>query len=56
MNNKTAKKIKSLINLDDEISRRVYRRLKKQYNKLSKDAKPIFLENVKKLLNGQEEK
>jgi hypothetical protein len=55
MNNKIAKKIRSIFPNDDEISRRVYRRLKKQYNKLSEKAKPIFLENAKRLLNGQEE-
>ena len=55
MNNRTAKKIRSIVGNNDEISRRVYRRLKKQYNKLSEKAKPIFLENAKRLLNGQEE-
>ena len=43
-----------MINLDDDIiSKRVYRRLKKQYKKLSKDARPLFLEEVNQFLNAK---
>jgi hypothetical protein len=52
MNNKKAKQIREIIPPVDEISRRNYRRAKKKYNKLSEDAKPIFLENLKNLFNS----
>ena len=52
MNNKKAKQLRKLINFDDEISKRVYKRLKKQYKKLSKDAKLIFINQIKETLNG----
>jgi hypothetical protein len=54
MNNKKAKELRKLINFDDEISKRVYKRLKKQYKKLSADAKPIFINQIKKTLNAEE--
>ena len=54
MNNRMSKKLRSMINLDDNvISKRVYRRLKKQYKKLSKDARPLFLEEVNQFLNAK---
>ena len=53
MNNKKAKELRKLVNCDDDISKRVYKRLKKQYRKLS-DAKPIFINEIKKTLNAEE--
>lgn len=50
MNNKTAKKIREIIPPTDKISRRNYRRAKKVYSRLSKDAKPVFLESLKKIM------
>jgi hypothetical protein len=46
MNNKKAKELRKIIPPVDEIGRRNYRRAKKRYNKLSQDAKPIFLKNL----------
>ena len=54
MNNKKAKELRKLINFDDDISKRVYKRLKKQYKKLSANAKPIFISEIKKTLNAEE--
>ena len=46
MNATKAKQIRKILNFDpncsDETSKRVYSRLKKQYSKLSKGAKPIL--------------
>lgn len=57
MNNTVAKKIRNILNFDpnsaDPTSKRVYSRAKKQYNKLSKGAKPLFLEELKNLYNKQ---
>ena len=51
MNKKTAKEIRKILNYDPNLSdatqKRVYSRAKKQYNKLSKLSKPIFLEELK---------
>jgi hypothetical protein len=52
MNNKKAKELRKLINFDDEISKRVYKRLKKQYKLLSRSARPIFIKELKKTLNA----
>lgn len=46
MNKTTSKKLRAIVNPEDEVSRRVYRRLKKQYTKLSKEARPFFLREV----------
>ena len=57
MNNKAAKTIRNILNFDpnasDETSKRVYSRAKKQYNKLSEGAKPLFLQQLKNLYNKQ---
>ena len=54
MNNRMSKKLRKMINLDDNvISKRVYRRLKRQYKKLYKDARPLFLEEVDQFLNAK---
>ena len=53
MNSKSAKQIRSILNYDpklaDETSKRVYSRAKKQYNKLSKGAKPLFIQELRNL-------
>ena len=57
MNTKTAKEIRKILNynpkLSDATSKRVYSRAKKQYNKLSKGAKPLFLQQLKNLYNNE---
>jgi hypothetical protein len=56
MNNTVAKQIRKILNFDpncsDETVKRVYSRAKKQYNKLSQGAKPLFLEELRKLYNA----
>lgn len=52
MNNRTAKKIRKIIPPTDAISRRNYRRAKKIYTRLSKDAKPVFLKTFAKLMES----
>ena len=55
MNKATAKEIRKILNYDpnlsDATSKRVYSRAKKQYNKLSKGAKPLFLQELRNLYN-----
>lgn len=51
MNNRTAKKIRSMIPHDEAIGRRNYRRAKKLYTRLPEKAKPIFLASLKTLMN-----
>ena len=55
MNKTVAKKIRNILQFDpnfsDETSKRVYSRAKKQYNKLSKEAKPLFLQELENLYN-----
>lgn len=55
MNKTVAKQIRQILNFDpnasDETSKRVYSRAKKQYNKLSQAAKPLFLQQLKNLYN-----
>jgi hypothetical protein len=53
MNNKKAKELRKIIPPVDEISRRNYRRAKKKYDKLSKEARPIFLEQLNSILNPE---
>jgi hypothetical protein len=57
MNKATAKQIRKILNYDpklsDATSKRVYSRAKKQYNKLSKGAKPLFLQQLKNLYNNE---
>jgi hypothetical protein len=49
MNNTKAKEIRSIIPPLDPISRRSYRRAKKKYSSLSREARPIFLKTLKEL-------
>lgn len=53
MNQKAVKKLKKIINYEkgDPTSKRVFKRLKKQYTGLSDGAKPIFLEKLKETYN-----
>jgi len=55
MNSKVSKQIREILNYDpncsDATSKRVYSRAKKQYNKLSKGAKPLFIQQLKNLYN-----
>jgi hypothetical protein len=57
MNSKSAKQIRNILNYDpklsDETSKRVYSRAKKQYNKLSKGAKPLFIQQLQNLYNNK---
>lgn len=57
MNNTAAKRIRKILNFDpncaDPTSKRVYSRAKKQYNKLSEGAKPLFLQELQNLYNKQ---
>jgi hypothetical protein len=53
MNNKTAKKLRKAVgDISNPITRRVYRRIKKQYNKVPADSRAIFIEMTKDTLNG----
>ena len=56
MNKTVAKKIRSILqfnpNYSNETSKRVYSRAKKQYNKLSKEAKPLFIKQLENLYNN----
>lgn len=55
MNKTTSKEIRRILNYDpkfpDATIKRVYSRAKKQYNKLSEGAKPLFLEQLRNLYN-----
>ena len=54
MNNRTAKKLRKAIgDISDPITRRVYRRVKKQYNKIPQDSRAIFIEMTRETLNGK---
>jgi hypothetical protein len=55
MNNKAAKKIRSIINPEDAITRKVYRRAKKQYKKTPKPLRAEFLSALEKMLGGNKE-
>jgi len=55
MNSKIAKELRKLCPPDDEVSRRVYRRLKKQYNSLSKHARRDFIDIAKETFLKMEE-
>ena len=55
MNRRIAKKLRAIVNPQDEVSKRVYKRLKKQYLSLSKEARPVYLEEVDYFLNGEKE-
>jgi len=55
MNSKIAKELRKLCPPDDAISRRVYRRLKKQYNSLPKHARRDFINIAKETCLKMEE-
>lgn len=52
MNNKIVKKIRKIIPPTNEINRRNYQRAKEKYKSLSKEARPIFIEELSKLFNS----
>lgn len=52
MNNRIAKKIRSIINPEDTITRKVYRRAKKQYKKTPKPLRAKFLSSLEEMLGG----
>lgn len=55
MNNKQAKKLRQIVgSLDNPISRRVYRRLKKQFARVPEDSKSMFIEMSRETLNGKQ--
>jgi hypothetical protein len=55
MNKKQVKKLRQIVgSLDNPISRRVYRRLKKQFNKVPQDSKAMFIEMSRETLNGKQ--
>ena len=47
MNSKISKELRKLCNPVDDVSRRVYRRLKKQYKNLPRHARRDFIQLVK---------
>jgi len=51
MNKKAAKKLRSMINPQDEVTLRVYRRAKKQYVKTPKHLRSDFLISLDQMLN-----
>jgi len=51
MNNRTAKKIRKIINPQDKITRKVYRRAKKQYTKTPNNLKLDFLRSLEDVLS-----
>ena len=48
MNNKIARELRKLCNPVDQVSKRVYRRLKKQYKKLPHHARRDFIDLLRK--------
>jgi len=52
MNGRTSKKIRKIIDPQDSITRKVYRRAKKQYNKTPKHLRANFLTSLKNILNA----
>ena len=51
MNNRAAKKIRAIIDPQDDITRRVYRRAKKQYSKTPSHLKNAFLDSLRVILS-----
>lgn len=51
MNGKKAKQIRKIVQPQDSITRRVYRRAKKQYNKTPRSLRAEFVSELKRLLN-----
>jgi len=54
MNSKTAKKIREIINPQDAVTRRVYRRAKKQYMKTPKHLRKEFLLSLDLILSQKD--
>jgi len=52
MNGRISKKLRSIINPEDSITRKVYRRAKKQYNKTPKPLRANFLSSLEDILKG----
>ena len=54
MNQKTVKELKRIIGYTEDVpeQKRHFKRLKKQYMKLSEGAKPIFLDKLKKMYDN----
>lgn len=52
MNGRTSKKIRKIIEPQDSITRKVYRRAKKQYTKTPKHLRANFLTSLKDVLGG----
>lgn len=52
MNGRTSKKIRKIINPQDEITRKVYRRTKKQYTKTPANLKSDFLIALESILDN----
>lgn len=50
MNNKKAKKLRKILNPDNPISKRVYRRAKRAYSRLPENAKGDFLMGIEAML------
>jgi hypothetical protein len=53
MNNRIAKKIRKITGSEDAITRKVYRRAKKQYAKTPKNLKKDFLKSLELMLSGK---
>lgn len=56
MNAKISKKLRSIINPEDAITRRVYRRAKEQYKKVPKNLKKQFLASLEDHMLGVDSK
>jgi len=52
MNKQASKRIRKIINPQDEVTRRVYRRAKKQYVKVPKALREDFLKSLDSMING----
>ena len=52
MNNRISKKIRSIISPEDKVTRKVYRRAKKQYTKTPKPLRKNFISSLEELLSG----
>jgi len=52
MNGRIAKKIRKITHPQNTITKKVYRRAKKQYTKTPTPLKAQFLESLEKMLNG----
>jgi hypothetical protein len=52
MNNKISRELREICNPTDPVSKRVYRRLKKQYKKLPSHARRDFIELLKQTTFG----